>query len=160
MDFDKSGNYLAVGDCGGRVILFKRNTAQRKPTEVYIMNFNIIIYECYQLIASQRRVTSKQHSREWIPYFQFQSHEAEFDCLKSVDIEEKITKLKFFKESVGGNQKLLTTNGEYYVILGCILVTLCLHKLNYYINMQRKRLNYGKLDIGMRIISQLIVILS
>ena len=30
MDFDKSGNYLGVGDYGGRIILFKKSQA-RKP---------------------------------------------------------------------------------------------------------------------------------
>jgi hypothetical protein len=30
MDFDRSGNYLGVGDHGGRIILFKKSQA-RKP---------------------------------------------------------------------------------------------------------------------------------
>jgi len=51
--------------------------------------------------------------KEWVPYFQFQSHEAEFDYLKSLDIDEKICKLKFFDECVGVNQQLLTSNGNH-----------------------------------------------
>ena len=52
MDFDSSGNYLAVGDCGGRVILFKRNPTQpsaRKYSEVcnLLTNFFTIQYQLY-----------------------------------------------------------------------------------------------------------------
>ena len=36
MQFDHDGKYLAVGDRGGRVILFKRNTAVQKKPEVHM----------------------------------------------------------------------------------------------------------------------------
>ena len=90
MQFDQAGKYLAVGDRGGRTILFKRNAAISNK-------------------RSEKR--SSRNNRDWIPYFQFQSHEPEFDYLKSTDIDEKIIKMKFFKETLSDSQSLLTTNG-------------------------------------------------
>ena len=37
MDFDSSGGYLAVGDHGGRVILFRRNTNVKKAEVSYTL---------------------------------------------------------------------------------------------------------------------------
>lgn len=47
-----------------------------------------------------------------MPYFQFQSHEAEFDYLKSLDIDEKLIQMKFFKNSFNDSQMMLTANGK------------------------------------------------
>lgn len=44
-------------------------------------------------------------------YATFQSHEPEFDYLKSLEIEEKINKIKFLK-GVKGAKFVLTTNGK------------------------------------------------
>jgi serine/threonine-protein phosphatase 2A regulatory subunit B len=65
VEFDHTGNYLATGDKGGRVVLFERN--ETKKTCEY-----------------------KFHT-------EFQSHEPEFDYLKSLEIEEKINKIKWCK---------------------------------------------------------------
>ncbi|KAI3654470.1 hypothetical protein MP228_001189 [Amoeboaphelidium protococcarum] len=79
VEFDHTGNYLATGDKGGRVVLFERNT-QKKGCE-------------YKF------------------YTEFQSHEPEFDYLKSVEIEEKINKIKWLKQH-GNNNLLLSTNDK------------------------------------------------
>jgi len=56
IEYDNSGNYIAVGDRGGRVIVFER---------------------------------SKLGRREYKFFVEYQSHEPEFDYLKSLEIEEK-----------------------------------------------------------------------
>ncbi|XP_016510148.1 serine/threonine protein phosphatase 2A 55 kDa regulatory subunit B beta isoform isoform X1 [Nicotiana tabacum] len=83
MEFDKNGDHLAVGDQGGRVIIFERQTGKEG------------------LFDSSSRRDSGQFS---LPLWQhpefkykteFQSHEPEFDYLKSVEIEEKINKIRW-----------------------------------------------------------------
>lgn len=49
-------------------------------------------------------------STPWNMYHQFQSHDQEFDYLKSLEIEEKINHIQWCKP-VGDNQFLFTTNG-------------------------------------------------
>ena len=44
-------------------------------------------------------------------FMEFQSHEAEFDYLKSMEIEEKINEIAWCPSS-GGSLFMLTTNGE------------------------------------------------
>ncbi|KAJ7289376.1 WD40-repeat-containing domain protein [Mycena rebaudengoi] len=63
VEFDSTGNFLATGDKGGRVVLFERNQTKKN---------------C-----------------EYKFYTEFQSHEPEFDYLKSLEIEEKINKIKW-----------------------------------------------------------------
>jgi hypothetical protein len=45
-------------------------------------------------------------------YTEFQSHEPEFDYLKSLEIEEKINKIKWCKRQNAAHF-LLSTNGKY-----------------------------------------------
>ena len=47
-------------------------------------------------------------------YSTFQSHEPEFDYLKSLEIEEKINKIKWLKRQNMAHF-LLSTNGEYSI---------------------------------------------
>ncbi|RMD42047.1 hypothetical protein DV735_g3091, partial [Chaetothyriales sp. CBS 134920] len=79
VEFDHTGNYLASGDKGGRVVLFERN--ETKKTCEY-----------------------KFHT-------EFQSHEPEFDYLKSLEIEEKINKIKWCKRQ-NASHYLLSTNDK------------------------------------------------
>lgn len=79
VEFDHTGNYLATGDKGGRVVLFERN--ETKKTCEY-----------------------KFHT-------EFQSHEPEFDYLKSLEIEEKINKIKWCRRSNVAHF-LLSTNDK------------------------------------------------
>ena len=46
-------------------------------------------------------------------YTEFQSHEPEFDYLKSLEIEEKINKIKWCKRQNAAHF-LLSTNGAWY----------------------------------------------
>jgi len=81
LSFDDTGNYLAVGDHGGRVVIFKQ--AETKATKHLEYEF-------------------------WI---EFQSHESEFDYLKSVEIEERINQIKWLPRR-NQNHFLLTTNDK------------------------------------------------
>jgi serine/threonine-protein phosphatase 2A regulatory subunit B len=57
-----------------------------------------------------RRAGGAHPSSDYKFYCEFQSHEAEFDYLKSLEIEEKINKIKWCKPC-NGSQFLLSTNG-------------------------------------------------
>ncbi|KAK9313557.1 WD40-repeat-containing domain protein [Lipomyces starkeyi] len=79
VDFDNTGNYLATGDKGGRVVLFERN-------------------------ENKKGCEYKFHT-------EFQSHEPEFDYLKSLEIEEKINKIKWCPRTNAAHF-LLSTNDK------------------------------------------------
>jgi len=60
-------------------------------------------------------------------YSTFQSHEPEFDYLKSLEIEEKINQISWVKQS-GSSLFLLTTNGE---LVGALVVLVGNHVCMY-----------------------------
>ena len=60
------------------------------------------------VLYRRRNVESKD---EWFSYHYFQSHELDFDYLKSVDIAEKINKICFLP-SVDQNIRILSTNDK------------------------------------------------
>jgi serine/threonine-protein phosphatase 2A regulatory subunit B len=79
ISFDKTGNYLAVGDKGGRVIVF-----------------------LYSDLKTSRYFDYR--------YFtEFQSHEPEFDHLKSIELDEKINSLEFCNNK-SSKVQMITTN--------------------------------------------------
>ncbi|OAA79922.1 protein phosphatase PP2A regulatory subunit B [Akanthomyces lecanii RCEF 1005] len=79
VEFDHTGNYLATGDKGGRVVLFERNETKK--------------------------------SCEYKFHTEFQSHEPEFDYLKSLEIEEKINKIRWCRRQ-NASHYLLSTNDK------------------------------------------------
>lgn len=99
IEFDKSGDYLAVGDRGGRIVIFERKADNDIVSDYYA-----------QHDLEQRDFMDAQH-----PQFQykteFQSHEPEFDYLKSLEIEEKINKLKWCA-TPNGSLFILSTNDK------------------------------------------------
>ena len=80
MNFDKTGEYLALGDRGGRVIVF--------------------------------RYTDLKNSRyfDYRYFSEVQSHEPEFDHLKSLELDEKINALEFLHQPKTSTLQLLSTN--------------------------------------------------
>eukprot|EP00040_Diaphanoeca_grandis_P009977 m.51103 g.51103 ORF g.51103 m.51103 type:complete len:443 (-) comp21397_c0_seq1:37-1365(-) len=84
VEFNHDGEYLATGDKGGRVVLFERNQTQQG------------------MMGSDA---------EFRFYTEFQSHEPEFDYLKSLEIEEKINQIKWLKQRNAAHF-LLTTNDK------------------------------------------------
>jgi len=75
VQYDETGEYLAVGDKAGRICIFegKEDSKAKKKTPI-----------------------------EYKFYTEFQSHEPEFDCLKSLEIEEKINMIKWGKRQHNG----------------------------------------------------------
>jgi serine/threonine-protein phosphatase 2A regulatory subunit B len=91
IEFDDTGDYLAVGDRGGRIVLFEREEKADKGNN-----------------------NSKKHqakSPEYKFFTEFQSHEPEFDYLKSLEIEEKINKIKWCKRQNNAHF-LISTNDK------------------------------------------------
>jgi len=80
VEFDNTGDFLAAGDRGGRIVIFQRVESEDTPCE-------------YKFFA------------------EFQSHEPEFDYLKSLEIEEKINKIKWC-DTHNNSHYLLTTNDK------------------------------------------------
>ena len=83
LNFDRSGNYLAVGDKAGRLILFERNLHTKSKTP-----FNEFVYQT-----------------------EIQSHHKEFDFLQSVDIEEKINCIEWINQP-DENPMILSANDK------------------------------------------------
>nr|XP_018677901.1 PREDICTED: serine/threonine protein phosphatase 2A 55 kDa regulatory subunit B beta isoform-like [Musa acuminata subsp. malaccensis] len=93
VEFESRGDYLATGDHGGRVVLFERTNGKdlrsRKELE---------------------HTDSSVTSRPLYSYkTEFQSHEIEFDYLKSLEIGEKINKLRWCASS-NNSLFILSTN--------------------------------------------------
>uniref|UniRef100_A0A0A9WJ41 Serine/threonine-protein phosphatase 2A 55 kDa regulatory subunit B n=1 Tax=Lygus hesperus TaxID=30085 RepID=A0A0A9WJ41_LYGHE len=84
VEFNHDGDLLATGDKGGRVVIFQRDPVSKN--------------------CQPRR-------GEFNVYSTFQSHEPEFDYLKSLEIEEKINKIRWLRRK---NQShfLLSTNDK------------------------------------------------
>ncbi|KAM4852583.1 serine/threonine-protein phosphatase 2A 55 kDa regulatory subunit B delta isoform 1-T1 [Thomomys bottae] len=84
VEFNYSGDLLATGDKGGRVVIFQREQENK----------------------------SRPYSRgEYNVYSTFQSHEPEFDYLKSLEIEEKINKIRWLPQQNAAHF-LLSTNDK------------------------------------------------
>jgi serine/threonine-protein phosphatase 2A regulatory subunit B len=102
VEFNEDGELLATGDKGGRIVIFQREQPsksqlqQQPPTNqsLQINTFN------NNLLRTEYNV-----------YSTFQSHEAEFDYLKSLEIEEKINKIKWLKRKNMAHF-LLSTNDK------------------------------------------------
>lgn len=63
----------------------------------------------------QGKFINGKRSTDYNVYSTFQSHEPEFDYLKSLEIEEKINQIKWLKRKNAANF-LLSTNGSFILI--------------------------------------------
>ncbi|EDO34128.1 predicted protein [Nematostella vectensis] len=84
VEFNHDGELLATGDKGGRIVIFQKEDVVSKESP---------------------------HYGEYSVYSTFQSHEPEFDYLKSLEIEEKINKIKWLKRQ-NASHFLLSTNDK------------------------------------------------
>lgn len=91
LDFNEDGDFLAFGDRAGRIWLYQEGMDEEK--------------EDAQEMIEGRNGSGYQY------FLQFQSHEPEFDYLKSLEIEEKINMLRFCKRQ-SENIFLLSTNDK------------------------------------------------
>eukprot|EP00890_Picochlorum_soloecismus_P002032 jgi/Picsp_1/282/NSC_00281-R1_protein len=103
VEFDHSGDYLATGDQGGRVVLFERIEVSQSCQN-----------EDESASAFDERATPPcSHPYEYRYLTEFQSHDSEFDYLKSLEIEEKVNRVRWMKRWGSRNQHtLLTTNDK------------------------------------------------
>jgi len=83
VEFNHNGDLLATGDKGGRIVIFQKDTAPK----------------------------SSPRYGEYNVYSTFQSHEPEFDYLKSLDIDEKINRITWLKRRNPAHF-LLSTNDK------------------------------------------------
>lgn len=81
VEFDDTGDYIAIGDKGGSVVILER----KKKTKSSKVAYKVLT--------------------------RFRSHEAEFDYLKSLEIEEKINQIRWLKRR-NDSHFLLTTNDK------------------------------------------------
>eukprot|EP00871_Galdieria_phlegrea_P005029 jgi/Galph1/5527/GphlegSOOS_G4177.1 len=134
--FDPSGDFLAVGDKSGRVAILRRNDNSKRwnknngkslkyhNDEAARDTFRLDSPErgkFWMFSDSQERICdvngnnngSKLDENEPIYYLwaDFQSHEPEFDYLKSLEIEEKINEIEWCRPCAT-SQLLLTSNDK------------------------------------------------
>ncbi|XP_003571753.3 serine/threonine protein phosphatase 2A 55 kDa regulatory subunit B beta isoform isoform X2 [Brachypodium distachyon] len=95
IEFDKSGDHLATGDRGGRVVLFERTDARGNASRTELERQDYVV----------ARHPEFRYKTE------FQSHEPEFDYLKSLEIEEKINKIKW-GQTANNALFILSTNDK------------------------------------------------
>ena len=95
--FSNSGDLLATGNRGGQIVIYEGERQVRS------------LRHCV-LVGLARICTFQKSGVEYRPYTEFQSHEPEFDYLKSLEIEEKINEIRWCKP-INAGQFLLATNG-------------------------------------------------
>ncbi len=66
--------------------------------------------------GSRQNKNQPQFRSEYNVYSTFQSHEPEFDYLKSLEIEEKINKIRWLPQK-NAAQFLLSTNGKLVILI-------------------------------------------
>ncbi|KAF5841886.1 PP2A-twin subunit [Dunaliella salina] len=96
VEFDYDGQHLATGDRGGRVVLFER------------------VHPNVRMMGPDQRPPPplpRGAAHEYRYMTEFQSHEPEFDYLKSLEIEEKIDKVRWCRSS-NNARMLLSTNDK------------------------------------------------
>ncbi|XP_069755730.1 serine/threonine-protein phosphatase 2A 55 kDa regulatory subunit B delta isoform isoform X3 [Narcine bancroftii] len=103
VEFNYSGDLLATGDKGGRVVIFQRE--QEVGNEFEFSGTKKLIYFC------QSKSRPHHGGGEYNVYSTFQSHEPEFDYLKSLEIEEKINKIRWLPQQNAAHF-LLSTNDK------------------------------------------------
>lgn len=92
VEFNHDGEFLATGDKGGRVVIFQRDGTKMRGVKPMVTSPPV--FRC-----------------DYNVYSTFQSHEPEFDYLKSLEIEEKINQICWVKQT-GSSLFLLTTNDK------------------------------------------------
>lgn len=129
VNFNRHNGMIASGDKAGRIILFKRVSTARQhdmqPQRLTVPltkqapasndSFDVCEVQddddtCDNTIVATdgSRFASVPQFRFWT---QFQSHESEFDYLKSIDIEEKINAIRWCRHS-GDACRLIATNDK------------------------------------------------
>ncbi|XP_020269094.1 serine/threonine protein phosphatase 2A 55 kDa regulatory subunit B beta isoform-like isoform X6 [Asparagus officinalis] len=111
IEFDRRGEYLATGDHGGRVVLFKKINDDDRSLKGDL-TYSVDSRNMYQQ-TSRKVLEGMDHPATANPKYvyktEFQSHEPEFDYLKSLEVQEKINKLRWCA-APNNSQFILSTN--------------------------------------------------
>lgn len=128
IEFNNDGDLLATGDKGGRVVIFNRDHAIKKSTTDPLQEGHEDFIDENSENNNQKLQQHRQNDQllantdapsnvnsnpncEYNVYCTFQSHEPEFDYLKSLEIEEKINKIRWLRRKNPAHF-LLTTNDK------------------------------------------------
>jgi serine/threonine-protein phosphatase 2A regulatory subunit B len=131
IEFDTSGEFIAAGDRGGRVVIFEREGRRnggdenvlhgRKTSKLNVGGGAASSSTAARDDGDESESASDDEEEEddgrvergceYRFFCEFQSHEPEFDYLKSLEIEEKINQIKWLRRSRDG-MRLLTTNDK------------------------------------------------
>eukprot|EP01031_Cornospumella_fuschlensis_P036343 gene36343-44087_t len=105
LDYDASGEFLGWGDRNGRVTVLKLDSSQGQAKG------SVDSDNCKGGGNIGDGKLPEPPSQRWLHYSVFQSHEAEFDFLKSLEIEPKINQLAFLPR-IANNLFLLSANDK------------------------------------------------
>ncbi|XP_040376439.1 serine/threonine protein phosphatase 2A 55 kDa regulatory subunit B beta isoform-like [Oryza brachyantha] len=97
IEFDGQGEHLAAGDHAGRVILFRRTDESDEPPPSRA-----------ELERTDYAAAAAAPAYSYMA--EFQSHEQEFDVLHSLEIGEKVKKLRWCARPNSSSLCMLTTN--------------------------------------------------
>lgn len=119
VEFDSTGDFLAVGDKAGRIWIYEAEPHASKHTsrdkslhrDVTRDNNSAAAAATTTVDSPTPQTPPQQGAIEYKFYGQFQSHEPEFDYLKSLEIEEKINMIKWCKRQ-NDALMLLATNDK------------------------------------------------
>ncbi len=113
LSFDRTGDYLSVGDRSGRLVFFKY------VSNNLLENFeedSVILEKSHNL--KYKRISSKDFSSkgsfnpvEFEYLFDFQSHLQEFDYMKSEEIDQKINFIKWMHNN-GPQLNVISANSK------------------------------------------------
>lgn len=112
LEFNEDGRYLAVGDNGGRVILFQQEEAHTTPQQEMVFDME-----------------SESESESYKFFSEFQSHEREFDYLNSTEIQERINCIQWLPSNPD-SLFLLSANGRFCCLRSRLDKTIKLWKVS------------------------------
>lgn len=101
-------------------LLIPNDFAQKKKKRKKLVNLQmayvILIFGVFSSCSFLQSKNQVHRRGEYNVYSTFQSHEPEFDYLKSLEIEEKINKIRWLPQQ-NAAYFLLSTNGMYKCLL-------------------------------------------
>jgi hypothetical protein len=127
VEFDHSGSFLATGDRGGRIVVLEFDGSKKATTDTK-----------QESPSPSSKRNKSQPAIHYKFHCEFQSHDPEFDYVKSLAIDERINKIKWLQPT-NNAQYMLSTNGEWTARCcfccwcdHCICVCVCLTSWEYY----------------------------
>lgn len=109
VEFDQSGNFLATGDRGGRIVVLEFDGSKKPKIAQDKKSDNQKQSE--QSPGSSSKRNKSQPAIHYKFHCEFQSHDPEFDYVKSLTIDERINKIKWLKPT-NNAQYMLSTNDK------------------------------------------------